>query len=647
MNGGDQALVKILYSRRIEDSEVVRACRHREGLSMAPLEDLAAWSNNDPALPCLLLLAPGEQPPQPPPPSSLVCILGGAPGSASDLPAGWRHLADPATYKDLIGIVREEWPFLPMAMSLSKLRHEFDVQALILDQLTEVSMALSTERDHHRLLELILSRAILLSGSDGGSLYLLLPPDDLRPPRLLFAATQNNSVPVPFSMTELPVSTASLAGYVASTGETLHIEDAYAIPETSPYRFNRAYDEGVGYRTKSQLVLPMTNHKGDITGVLQLINKKKDPSVPLQTPEDVAAQVVPFDAPTTRLMRAVGSLAAVAIDNNRLYENIERLFEGFVKASVTAIEQRDPTTSGHSLRVSILTVDLADKLNRIEAGPLAGHRFSEQQFRELRYAAILHDFGKVGVREQVLVKAKKLYPYELERVMTRLEMARLYHERDILMQKAGILAEAGPSARTQAKELDAQLERGLQDLDRVRDVIMRSDQPTVLPEGDFSALQEILQRTFTDRYGQAHSLLEPEEVAVLSIRKGSLSEEERLQIESHVTHTYNFLKQIPWIPELKNVPNIAYGHHEKINGRGYPRGITGELIPIQSKVMTVSDIFDALSAADRPYKKAVPVEKALDILQLEAGDGLLDRNLVLLFIEAKVWEKTLHLRAGV
>ena len=231
--------------------------------------------------------------------------------------------------------------------------------------------------------------------------------------------------------------------------------------------------------------------------------------------------------------------------------------------------------------------------------------------------------------------------------MTRLDMARLYHERDILMRKARLLAEAGPSARARAEEMDAQLEQGLQDLDRVRDVILRSDEPTVLPEGDFSALQGILKRTFTDRHGQEHSLLEPEEVAVLSIRKGSLSEDERLQIESHVTHTFNFLKQIPWIPELKNVPDIAYGHHEKLNGRGYPRGITGELIPIQSKVMTVSDIFDALSAADRPYKKAVPVEKALDILQLEAGDGLLDRNLVLLFIEAKVWEKTLHLRAGV
>ena len=647
MQGSDHALVKILYPKSLEESEAVRACRHREGIALASFEDPLAWADNGPGLPCLLLLAPGEQLPQSPPASSLVCVVGGAPEIAAGLPQGWRHIPDPATYKDLVGIVREEWPFLPMAMSLSKLRHEFDVQALILDQLTEVSMALSTERDYRRLLELILSRAILLSGSDAGSLYLLLPADEWRPPRLLFAATQNNSVPVPFSMTELPVSTTSLAGYVATTGETLHIADAYAIPESSPYRFNRAFDEEIGYRTKSQLVLPMTNHKGDITGVLQLINKKKDPSVPLQSSEDVSAQVVPFDAPTTRLMRAVGSLAAVAIDNNRLYENIERLFEGFVKASVTAIEQRDPTTSGHSLRVSILTVDLADKLTRIDAGPLAGHRFSEDQFRELRYAAILHDFGKVGVREQVLVKAKKLYPYEMERVMTRLEMARLYHEREILMQKAALLAEAGPAGRGQAEELDARLEKGFDDLDRVRDVILRSDEPTVLPEGDFSALQKILTRTFTDRHGQVHSLLEPEEVAVLSIRKGSLSEEERLQIESHVTHTYNFLRQIPWTPELKSVPDIAFGHHEKLNGRGYPRHITGDLIPIQSKVMTVSDIFDALSAADRPYKKAVPVEKALDILQLEAGDGLLDKNLVLLFIEAKVWEKTLHLRAGV
>ena len=263
-----------------------------------------------------------------------------------------------------------------MAMSLSKLRHEFDVQALILDQLTEVSMALSTERDHRRLLELILSRAILLSGSDAGSLYLLLPQDDLRPPRLLFTATQNNSVTVPFKLTELPVSKASLAGYVAATGETLLIEDAYSIPESAPYRLNRAFDEETGYRTKSQLVLPMTNHKGEITGVLQLINKKKDPSIPLRTAKDVEAQVVPFDAPTTRLMKAVGELGRRGHRQQPPLREHRAALRGVREGLGDGHRAARPDDFGPLPAGPILTVDLADKLSRVESGPLAGHRFS-------------------------------------------------------------------------------------------------------------------------------------------------------------------------------------------------------------------------------------------------------------------------------
>lgn len=647
MEEKSRPILNVLFAPELEESEIVQAVWGREGLVLRSLgAGPAVWVDLD-ELPTIVLVGPGDDPRVPTGTSALVCLVGGSAEHAKALPRNWRVLPERAAMRDLVDVVREEWPFLPAAFTLFKLQQDFDVQSLILDQLTEVAIALSTERDYPRLMQLILSRAILLSGCDAGSLYLLITDAEGKPSKLLFVAAQNNSVTVPFRLMELPVSPASLAGYVATTGETLLIDDAYAIPREAPYRHNRAYDDQTGYRTRSQLVLPMTNHKGQITGVLQLINKKRDPSLPLQTTEDVAAQVIPFDPETTRLMKAVGSLAAVAIDNYRLYESIERLFEGFVQASVTAIEQRDPTTSGHSLRVSILTVDLAEKVSRVETGPYAGQRFTEDQFRELRYAAILHDFGKVGVREQVLVKAKKLYPFELERVLTRFELARLYHERDLLMRKAAILTEGGPDAPRKLEELDRQLAAGLADLEQTLEVILRSNEPTVLPEGDFSALQKILGYSFTDRHGDCHSLLEPEEVSVLSIRKGSLSEDERLQIESHVTHTYNFLKQIPWTPELRGVPDIAYGHHEKLNGRGYPRQITGEAIPVQSKIMTVPDIFDALSAADRPYKKAVPVEKALDILQLEAGDGLLDRNLVDLFIDAKVYEKTLHLRAGV
>jgi len=630
----------IRFSPRLLQTELVQSCALLDGLDLAPLDSAEPPS---PGTPVLYLLAPGESAPAQAGTDSYVCVVGdGAEDGPGDAQGGWLCIGSSPSLETFVNLTRTRWPFIPVAMAFARLRQEFDAQALVLDQLTEVSLALSSEHNYRRLLSLILSRALLLAGCDAGSLYLTIPEEEGPPAKLLFAAVQNDSKPTPFEETELWISKSSLAGYVAATGETLAIEDSYTIPREAPYRFNRAYDEQAGYRTKSQLVLPMLNQKGEITGVLQLINKKRNPSAILASPEKVEAEVVPFDASTISLMKTVGSLAAVAIDNNRLYQSIERLFEGFVHASVTAIEQRDPATSGHSLRVSVLTVELAEKAGRVERGPLAGLRFTPEQLREIRYAALLHDFGKVGVRESVLVKAKKLYPFELERVLTRLETARLCAERDILLRQVERLM-AGAVTPQEMEAFARELRERTAKLDRFQEVILRANEPTVLPEGDFSALKEIAAASFTDRMGRRRALLEPEERAVLSIPKGSLSEEERLEIESHVTHTFHFLKQIPWTSELREIPEIAYAHHEKLNGRGYPRGIGAQAIPVQSRMMTVADIFDALSASDRPYKRAVPVDRALDILRDEAGAGLLDEALVKLFIEAKVYETTRHL----
>ncbi len=523
-----------------------------------------------------------------------------------------------------------------------------DDPSLVVDRLTEVSIALSAEKDYRRLIALILRKAIQLARCDAGSLYIVIPGDEEAgiQPRLRFAAAQNDSVAFRFQAAEMPLTETSLAGYVATTGQTLTIEDAYAIPADAPYRINKEFDRETGYRTQSLLVLPMTNHRGAITGVLQLINRKREASARLADADAAAGQVVPFDAATRRLMQAVGSLAAVSIDNQQLYENIERLFEGFVRASVTAIEQRDPTTSGHSLRVSVLTTGLAERVDRADRGALKPVAFSPEQMRELRYAALLHDFGKVGVREHVLVKAKKLYPFELERILTRLDTARLYHEKRALERKLACSLEGGPGVEERLRRIDGELERALADLEAYRATILRANEPTVLPEGDFSTLTAIAAAGFTDRFGTRRPLLDEAEAAVLSIPKGSLSDAERLEIESHVTHTYRFLSQIPWTPELSAVPSIAYGHHEKLNGRGYPRGVSGEAIPIQSRIMTVADIYDALTAADRPYKKAVSTERALDILGAEVRGGLLDPDLVDLFVESRAFELTADMVGG-
>jgi len=575
------------------------------------------------------------------PPGAVVCAVGASPGAP--LPEGWLRLSRPEP-GELLEVLTQQWPAKALEARLEGLEGRAVFLAEAVQHLTEVSLALSAERDHGALLSLILSRARELAGCDAGSLYLVE-----REPRecLRFVLAQNDSVSVPFKATEMPLDPASLAGYVALTGETLQLEDAYRLPEGAPYSFNRAFDTRAGYLTRSMLVLPMRNHRGDVTGVLQLINRKKDAAAHLSVREEVDRQVIPFEGPVVDLARAVASMAAVAIDNNTLLQNIQNLFEGFVRASVTAIEQRDPTTSGHSTRVALLTVGLAELVDRVDSGALSGVHFTRNQLTELRYASILHDFGKVGVREQVLVKAKKLYPGDLERILTRLETARLCRERELLRRKLALFESGARGGDPGLVALDTELAGAVQELERFREVVLKANEPSVLPEGEFSALQEIARRAFEDRCGQERLLLEPEEVRILSLRKGTLTEEERLEIESHVTHTFHFLSQIPWTPELKGVPAIAYGHHEKLNGCGYPRRLGAPEIPVQSRMMTVSDIFDALSASDRPYKRAVPVDKTLDILRMEAKDGMLDTVLVELFIEGKIFEQTLHLRHAI
>jgi HD-GYP domain-containing protein (c-di-GMP phosphodiesterase class II) len=430
----------------------------------------------------------------------------------------------------------------------------------------------------------------------------------------------------------------SLAGYTAATGEPLVIEDVYLLPNDVSYRQNRSFDEKFGYRTKSMLVIPMRTHRDEIIGVLQLINRKRERDVMLASTVEIEQQVLPYDQQSVELVSALASQAAVAIENSLLYQDIERLFEGFVTAAVTAIEQRDPTTSGHSGRVATFTVSLAEAVGRGGGvGPYRGLQFTTEQLRELRYAGLLHDFGKVGVREQVLIKQKKLYPWDLDIIRHRfaflLQRADLQFERE----RADYLLSHGAA---QYEEFVAKLEQGRRtrrnELNSFLDAIVMANEPTILPEGSFDELKEINERTYIDFEGVERPLLQHEELRFLMIRKGNLDDRERREIESHVTHTYRFLEQIPWTRELRQIPEIAYGHHEKLNGTGYPRRVTGTEIPVQTRMMTIADIFDALTATDRPYKRAVPAERALDILSEEAKEGMIDLHLLKTFIEARI-----------
>src|SRR5262249_32581399 len=265
---------------------------------------------------------------------------------------------------------------------------------------------------------------------------------------------------------------------------------------------------------------------------------------------------------------------------------------------------------------------------------------TREDMRTLRYASLLHDFGKVGVREDILVKAKKLYPSQLERIRDRFKLARRSYELAAMQRRLDYALKHGRDAYlARAASIDAELAEEVQALDRDLAAVERSMEPTVVPDGTFDRLAAIAESTFIDVDGARHPLLRDDEVRLLSLRKGSLSEDERREVESHVVHSYRFLSQIPWTREIRRIPAIAVGHHEKLNGTGYPHKLSADAIPLQTRMMTISDIFDALAAVDRPYKKAVPIERALDILRDAVKDGEIDGVLFDLFVEARVFDR--------
>jgi len=534
--------------------------------------------------------------------------------------------------------------------AIQQLERAYSRRGEELSQLNQIGVALSAERDIRRLLELILSKSREITVADAGSLYLVERPQEARSGngnRLRFKLAQNDSVPLDFEEFTIPLDDTSIAGYVALTGETVNEQDAYHLPKGSPYTISRAFDEKSGYRTKSMLVVPMKDHQDVVIGVVQLINKKRDPAAVLQSASLVDDQVISFTSVDRNLVESLASQAAVAFENADLIERIRRLFDEFIHAAVSAVEQRDPTTSGHSERVAILTVGLVEKVDGVMTGPLAGKRFSRDEMEELRYAALLHDFGKVAVQEKYLRKGKKLYATQTIAIRQRFAYILKSVEADHLRARLVALESGRPGADHLAA-IDAEYARRRAEAEHILQAVLSANEPTVVEEDAFRAVMNLPTReAFANHEAEEQfpveawaegPFLTADEVEALSIRRGSLSDTERRQIESHVSETYKFLQKIPWTGELRRIPEIAGAHHEKLDGSGYPHGLTAPDIPMQSRMMTIADIYDALVAWDRPYKKRVPEERAREILQLEAKEGKLDRDLLGVFLEAKVFD---------
>lgn len=570
----------------------------------------------DPALieqPALVLLKPGQQAPD-----KLETI-------AIELPEG----ATPAVLREMVRVAIEN---VALKRQVSQLEAEAHRRHRQFRELNRIGIALSAEKDIDRLQSFILTTMRQLTHADGASLWLRMDEDGV--PKLFLASSQNHSIDKnTYSAFTVPVDDKSVVGYTVTVGESQLYDDAYNPPPGKPPG-GRSFDSQFGYRTKSMLTVPMRDYNNEVVGAVQLVNAKLRFETRL-TPANVATEVVSFQPDDVEMIESIASQAAVALDNKNLIDSIQALFDGFVQASVTAIEQRDPSTAGHSGRVEAMTSALARTINEIGTGKFLDVNFTDDQLKELRYACLLHDFGKVGVREHILVKAKKLVPGQLEVIQARFE----FIERSVQVRYATEKLDALRSGRNgeALSDIDRRLEEELFQLQQWVQSIVSANEPTVLPEDKASMIEFLSQQTYFDMSGQAHPMLEPQEFRFLSIRKGTLDPQERLEMESHVTHSFHFLTKIPWTPVMRGVPEIAYGHHEKLDGSGYPRGLTGDAIPIQARMMTISDIYDALTAQDRPYKRAVPTSVALDILHEEASQGKLDEDLLEVFVTRKVY----------
>jgi len=502
-----------------------------------------------------------------------------------------------------------------------------------LGELLHIARAMTTVRNVDKLLGIILEKSRFVTGADAGSIYIVETAGSA--PVLRFKLTQNDSVAFDSREFTIPLTDRSIAGSAALSKKTLDIPDVYALPPGSTFAFDPSFDRRTGYATRSMLVAPLVSQRDEVIGVIQLINKKRDPARRLRTAQDVEQNVVPFDRRSVDLVEMLAAQAGASLETAVLYQEIRELFEGFVKASVEAIESRDPTTSGHSRRVAELTVELAKAVDAQTTGPYSALSFTAEDLRELEYASLLHDFGKIGVRERVLVKARKLYDERLELVRARLDYVARSAEADVLARKVRLLETGGTGEALRA--LDDELARRRAALDAAWSAIVSANEPTVLSGGDFERIAAIASETFVGPGGEARTLLDEEELACLSVPRGSLTPGEFDEIRSHVSHTFRFLSRIPWGKALRRVPAIAGAHHERLNGTGYPGRLRAEEIPVQSKMMSVADVYDALTASDRPYKKAVPTERAIDILESSVREGHLDGELVRVFRDARVW----------
>jgi HD-GYP domain-containing protein (c-di-GMP phosphodiesterase class II) len=506
-------------------------------------------------------------------------------------------------------------------------------------RLAQIGASLSAERNLDRILEMIVDEARRYTSANGGTLYIM--SDDAA--ELTFAIVQNETLhlrmggagdtitwaPVPLYNPDGSPNHANVSAYAALSGDVVNIPDVY---DAAGFNFEgtRKFDAQTGYRSRSMLVVPLRDHENDIIGVLQLLNAQDTPT----------GEVITFSPESRRMTESLASQAAVAITNHRLIDNLQNLLESFIATIAAAIDAKSPYTGGHVRRVAGLTMMIARAVNETREGALAAVRFTEDELQELHMAALLHDVGKITTPENIIDKATKL-----ETIYDRIGLLRARF--DILKRDRRIAScardrEVPPSreegdasrcgdggATTSEDAAEAALEEDFAFLERVN----RGHE--FLTDGMIERLREIAGRTWC-RGSEAAPLIAPDELRNLCIRRGTLNDEERNIVNNHAAVTSAMLSPLPFPKKLRRVARYAAAHHEKLDGTGYPFGLQGDELPLQARILALADIFEALTAKDRPYKKGRTLAEVMEVLSDMVKDRHVDPDLFALFVRERI-----------
>jgi HD-GYP domain-containing protein (c-di-GMP phosphodiesterase class II) len=509
-----------------------------------------------------------------------------------------------------------------------------------LEQLNAIGAALSAERDIDRLLENILVAAKTITRADGGTLYRvtedrMLRFEIVRTTSLRYYLGGTTGTPVPFYPIHLykdgKPNNSMVAAHAALTGKTVSIADAYTA-EGFDFTGTRAFDSKTGYRSKSFLTVPMKNHENEIIGVLQLINSK-DPS---------SGEIIAFSSSDQRLAESLASQAAIALTNRMLINQLEQLFESFIQLMNTAIDEKSPYTGGHCQRVPALTMLLAEAVNETTEGPLSDFQMTDKDRYELKIAGLLHDCGKVTTPVHVVDKATKLETIydRIHLLDTRFEVLKRDAEIEMLKRRNGRLEQGRKIEPMEAMEEEVRHRERLRQFDEDRSFLRACNiGGERMRDADIERVKQIAQHRWCDVAGHEASFLTEDELKNLTIRAGTLTEQERKVINHHIVATIRMLEALPWPRHLTSVPEYAGGHHERMDGKGYPKGLTREQMSVQARCMGIADIFEALTAKDRPYKKGKTLSESLEILGKFRQNGHIDPDLFDVFVRRKVYRR--------